>query len=153
MNSNNPVNGSTYLVLGILSLVLCPLLGPVAWSMSNNALSVLDQYEAQTGDISQRGLVVAGRICGIIGTALFGLSLFLILLRGCAMSGQNNSSRSGYSQQDNATITVDGRPATPQERQMIEQANQDAIQKEAVQKSESQKHSVKSGQPSLGTPE
>ncbi len=98
MNSNNPVNGSTYLVMGILSLVLCPLLGPVAWSMSNNALSILDRYEAETGDISQRGLVVAGRICGIIGTVLFGLTLFLVLLRGCATSGQRAAFSTGYSQ-------------------------------------------------------
>ncbi len=134
MNSSNPVNGSTYLVLGILSLVLCPLLGPLAWSMSNNALSVLDRYEAKTGDISQRGLVVAGRICGIIGTVLFGLSLFLVLLRGCALSGRN-----AYNPQDRGTVTIDGRPATPQERQMIEQANQDYLQKEA------QKHTGKPG--------
>lgn len=146
MSSNNPVNGSTCLVMGILSLVLCPLLGPVAWSMSNGALSVLDRYEAETGDISQRGLVVAGRICGIIGTVLLGLSLFLVLVRGCAMSGQR-----AYNQQDRGTVMIDGRPATPQERQMIEQANQDYLQKEALQKAEAQKHSGKPSQPSSET--
>ncbi len=144
MNSNNPVNGSTYLVMGILSLVLCPLLGPVAWSMGNNALLVLDRYEAQTGDISQRGLVVAGRICGIIGTAMFGLTLFLLLVRGCAISGQR-----AYNPQDAGTVTIDGRPATPQERQMIKQANQDYLQKEALRKSEAQKHI---GKPGLSSP-
>ena len=141
MNSNSPVNGSTYLVMGILSLVLCPLLGPVAWSMSSNALSVLDRYEAETGDISQRGLVVAGRICGIIGTVLLGLSLFLVLLRGCAVSERN-----AYNQQNRGTVTIDGRPATPQERQMIEQANQDYLQKEA------QKHSKKPSPSSPSAP-
>lgn len=49
MNSANPVNGATYLTLGILSLVVCAFLGPLAWSMSNNALKVLDDYEMQTG--------------------------------------------------------------------------------------------------------
>lgn len=141
MNSNSPVNGSNYLVMGILSLVLCPLLGPVAWSMSSNALSVLDRYEAETGDISQRGLVVAGHICGIIGTVLLGLSLFLVLLRGCAVSERN-----AYNQQNRGTVTIDGRPATPQERRMIEQANQDYLQKEA------QKHSKKPSPSSPSAP-
>ena len=84
MNPRNPVNGANYLALGILSLVLCPFLGPVAWSLSNNALSILDGYERRTGDVSQRGLVVAGRVCGMIGTAFFALGLCLFLMRSCA---------------------------------------------------------------------
>ena len=88
MNSRNPVNGATYLTLGILSLIICPVLGPIAWSMSNNALAVLDRYEPQTGDTSQRGLVVAGRICGIIGTVFFLLGLCVYLLRSYGSAGR-----------------------------------------------------------------
>ena len=86
MNTHSPVNGATYLTLGVLSLILCPALGPVAWSMSNNALDVLDKYE-NGGEAGQRGLIVAGRTCGIVGTAFFALFLVALLLRGCAVPG------------------------------------------------------------------
>ncbi len=73
------------LVLGILSLVCCNLLGPVAWSMGNNALREID---AGIGNPIDRGLVVAGRILGIIATVLMilhlvvsGALLMLVMLR------------------------------------------------------------------------
>lgn len=69
---SSSVNGTLILVLGILSIVCCSILGPVAWVMGNNALTTLNQGG---GDESQRGLVVAGRILGIIGTVLLILSL------------------------------------------------------------------------------
>ena len=34
--------GTTILVLGILSLVICGILGPFAWSMGNKALKEID---------------------------------------------------------------------------------------------------------------
>jgi hypothetical protein len=56
------------LVLGILSLVCCGLVtGIAAWIMGNSALREID---ASGGAIGGRGMVQAGRICGIIGTAL-----------------------------------------------------------------------------------
>ncbi len=55
------------LVLGILSLVLCQLLGPVAWIMGKNALKEID---ASGGGIGGRGNVKVGYICGIIATVL-----------------------------------------------------------------------------------
>ena len=60
-------NATLILVLGILSIVCLPILGPVAWILGNNDL--------KTGgvDPSQLGQVNAGRICGIIG------SVFLVL--------------------------------------------------------------------------
>ena len=79
----NPVNGATILTLGILSLVLCLPLGPIAWAMSNNALNVLDVYEPKANDYSQRGMVVAGRVCAIIGTVFSALRC-LSCLRGAA---------------------------------------------------------------------
>lgn len=59
--------GTTILVLGILSLVVCGLLGPVAWSMGNTALKEID---ANPGAYSNRGSVSAGRICGMITSAV-----------------------------------------------------------------------------------
>ena len=116
MNPRNPVNGSTYLVLGILSLVVCPFFGPVAWSMGNNALHVLDKYERNTGDVSQRGLVEAGRICGMIGTAFLALGLCLVLLRSCAVS--ESSSRNVDSPPP--MTTMDGQPLTDEQQRQVE---------------------------------
>jgi hypothetical protein len=69
-------NGTTILVLGILSLVVCGFLGPFAWSMGNKALKEIDEsgylYE-------NRGTIQAGRVCGLIAT------IILILTAGVAV--------------------------------------------------------------------
>lgn len=67
---------TTVLVLGILSLMLCCVMGPIAWSMGNEELRRIDV--GQTPDLA-RGSVVAGRICGIIGTAMLILCGFGML--------------------------------------------------------------------------
>jgi hypothetical protein len=68
-------DGTTVLVLGIVSLVLCHLLGPVAWSMANAELRRIDE-----GIVSPhgRGNVVAGRVLGIVSTCLMIFALLLI---------------------------------------------------------------------------
>jgi hypothetical protein len=66
--------GTTILVLGILSLVVCGLLGPFAWVMGNNAIAEIDQNPAA---YTNRGAVQAGRICGIVGTCLLILSVVI----------------------------------------------------------------------------
>jgi uncharacterized membrane protein len=76
-NGGGSTNATLILVLGILSIVCIPLLGPVAWIMGNNALKELDQG---FGDPNARGLVVAGRILGIIGTVLLVLSCVYVVL-------------------------------------------------------------------------
>lgn len=84
-------NGTTILVLGILSLVVCSILGPFAWSMGTKALREIDEsgypYE-------NRGHIAAGRICGIISTILMILTFgFLIFVFGiAAISGGFSSS-------------------------------------------------------------
>lgn len=71
-------NGTTVLVLGILSLVACGVLGPIAWGMGNTALREMDaQPDVVWGN---RGNVTAGRICGIIGTVLLAVGIAWILL-------------------------------------------------------------------------
>jgi hypothetical protein len=86
MANGSSSNATLILVLGILSLVCCGLLGPVAWIMGNNALRDID---AGIGNPSDRGLVVAGRILGIIATVLmvlviliYGMIFLLALLGG-----------------------------------------------------------------------
>lgn len=59
------------LVLGILSIMFCPLCGPVAWSLGRSAERDVD---AGGGRLGGRGLATAGKILGMIGTA------FLVLL-------------------------------------------------------------------------
>lgn len=69
-------NATTILVLGILSLVVCAVMGPIAWWMGKSELSQMDAGLISNQD---RGTVNAGYICGIIGTVLMGISLLMIL--------------------------------------------------------------------------
>ncbi len=55
------------LVLGILGIVICFIMGIVAWVMGNKDLSAM---RAGTMDPTGEGLTQAGRICGIISVAL-----------------------------------------------------------------------------------
>ncbi len=66
--SRDHPNGTTILVLGILSLVACGLLGPVAWVMGNKAIREIDADAGVT--YRNRGNVTAGRVCGIISSVL-----------------------------------------------------------------------------------
>jgi hypothetical protein len=68
---------TTILVLGIIGLVLCQLLGPVAWVMGNNELQAID---AGRRPPENRGNAKAGRILGIIATVLLGLGILFLIL-------------------------------------------------------------------------
>ena len=68
--------GTTILVLGILSLVVCGVMGPIAWVMGNEDLRQIDSGNAPA---TERGSVVAGRICGMIATALMVVTLFFVI--------------------------------------------------------------------------
>jgi hypothetical protein len=78
--------GTQILVLGILSLVCCGLLGPVAWIQGNN---VLREIDAAPWAYANRGNVQAGRIIGIISTvllvgtiAIYGVMILFVGLAG-----------------------------------------------------------------------
>jgi hypothetical protein len=64
--------GTTVLILGVLSLVACQILGPFAWSMGNKALEEIDRDPLR---YSNRSNVNLGRILGIVGTVFLGLYL------------------------------------------------------------------------------
>jgi uncharacterized membrane protein YjgN (DUF898 family) len=70
--------GTTVLVLGILSLVICGLIGPFAWSIGTRTLAEIDA--APPGYFSNRGQVTAGRICGIVATALLIVTVVVVVL-------------------------------------------------------------------------
>lgn len=67
----------TVLVLGILGLVLCQLISPFAWSMGNR---IVREIDASNGQIGGRGTANAGRICGMIGTIILGVSLLFVVV-------------------------------------------------------------------------
>ncbi len=69
-------NATLILVLGILSIVCIPILGPVAWILGNNAL------KSGTVPPAQMGQVNAGRICGIIGSVfiVIGIIYWIVVL-------------------------------------------------------------------------
>lgn len=83
--------GTTILVLGILSIVLCGLLAPVAWIMGSNALKEID---ANPGRYGNRSNVQIGRIIGMVYTILMIVVIvaFIALLVVVAAS----STGSGY---------------------------------------------------------
>jgi hypothetical protein len=65
-----PHRGTTILVLGVLSLMpICVgwILGIIAWAMGNGDLREMD---AGRMDPSGRGMVQAGKICGMISVIL-----------------------------------------------------------------------------------
>jgi hypothetical protein len=68
---------TTVLVLGIIGIVLCQLLGPIAWVMGNNELAAIDSGRRPP---ENRGTANAGRILGIISTVLFALGIVLVIL-------------------------------------------------------------------------
>ncbi len=68
---------TTVLVLGILGLVICGVLAPVAWIMGKNELEAIDSGRRPP---QQRGTANAGRILGIIGTVLLAISVLVIIL-------------------------------------------------------------------------
>ncbi len=77
-----PHRATTVLVLGILGLVICGLLGIVAWVMGKNDLKEMD---AGAMDPSGRGMTNAGRICGIIATVL--LIIYAVIATAAVLLG------------------------------------------------------------------
>ncbi|MGI8938887.1 MAG: hypothetical protein ACR2JF_11895 [Iamia sp.] len=69
--------GTIVLIFGILGIVACQVLSPIAWVMGNRTLAEID---AAPGRYSNRSLVNAGRICGIVGSVLLGIigAIFLV---------------------------------------------------------------------------
>jgi hypothetical protein len=69
-----PHRGSTILVLGILSLVICAVCGPIAWAMANKDLAAMGSGLMDPSGMDQ---TKAGKICGIIGTVFLILGVVL----------------------------------------------------------------------------
>ena len=74
--SNKP---TISLILGILGIVCCGLLAPVAWVMGSQELKAI---KAGTSAASGEGLAKAGMILGIIGTVLLLFGILWIFFAG-----------------------------------------------------------------------
>jgi hypothetical protein len=68
--------GTIILVLGILGLLICGILAPIAWVMGNNAMAEIDRNPTA---YSNRGIVQAGRILGIVGTAIWIIGVIIAI--------------------------------------------------------------------------
>lgn len=84
--------GTKVLVLGILSLVICGLIGPFAWVSGNR---VLKEIDSSGGGYTNRGAVNAGRICGIVGSILLIVGLVLGVVFGILAATTSDSSALG----------------------------------------------------------
>jgi hypothetical protein len=67
-----PHRGGVILTFGILSLVICAIFGPIAWIMGNTDLA---EMRAGRMDPEGEGMTQAGKICGMLGTALLALAI------------------------------------------------------------------------------
>lgn len=65
-----PEGGSTIFVLGLLGLLLCQILGIIAWVQGNTYMA-----KCRNMRVEPEGLAVAGRILGIISTILLIISV------------------------------------------------------------------------------
>jgi len=73
----------TALVLGMLSLVCCPLLGPVAWYLGDQESKAIAQGRAPAAG---EGIAKIGFILGILGSIyLAGVILWIFFLGGMAV--------------------------------------------------------------------
>ncbi len=67
----------TALVLGILGVVCCGFVAPVAWYLGQNELRAIRDGRASAAG---EGMAMAGKILGMIGTALLGIGLIVGML-------------------------------------------------------------------------
>ena len=76
-NPKEPHRGVLILVLGILSLMVCGIIGIFAWIMGKRDLALM-----RSGRMDKEGepLTRVGYILGIVGTILFLLGLLLFTL-------------------------------------------------------------------------
>jgi len=72
----NHAQATTVLVLGILSLVVCGVIGPFAWTMGNR---VVREIDASGGAVGGRTEANVGRILGIVATVLIGVGLVIVV--------------------------------------------------------------------------
>jgi uncharacterized protein DUF4190 len=69
----------TALILGILGVICCGLMAPIAWYLGNQELKAI---QAGLSPAAGDGLARAGMILGIVGTILLGLWVIWVFFMG-----------------------------------------------------------------------
>ncbi len=72
-----PHRATLILVLGILSLVICAICGPIAWVMANRDIAAMNSGLMDPTGLEQ---TKAGKICGIIGTVFLILGVIISII-------------------------------------------------------------------------
>ncbi|MGI8938888.1 MAG: DUF4190 domain-containing protein [Iamia sp.] len=81
--------GTKVLILGSLGLVACQILAPFAWVIGNR---VVKEIDAAPGGYSNRSLANAGRICGMVGSILWIVFIFIyIAIFALLLAGDSSS--------------------------------------------------------------
>lgn len=76
------MNGTSLLVMGVVSILCCPILGPVTWFLSNQALT------SGTVAADDASKINIARILGIIGTVFLVLGVLARIMGiGSAIGG------------------------------------------------------------------
>ena len=75
MANKKPEGAVTVFILGLLGLLLCQILGIIAWVMGDSYME-----RCRSAGVTPEGLAIAGRIMGIIATALLTISVCGIIL-------------------------------------------------------------------------
>lgn len=78
-----PHRGSIILVYGILGLVVCQFFGIAAWFMGNTDLN---EMALGRMDPSGKDLTKAGRICGMVATAILIFQVVIVVVVGIGMA-------------------------------------------------------------------
>jgi len=76
--------GTKIMIFGILSLVVCGLLGPVAWVMGNGL-----KAKAEAAGYPEPGNAKAGRICGMVASVLMIVGILLYVIFFIALASSN----------------------------------------------------------------
>jgi Domain of unknown function (DUF4190) len=84
----NDSQATLSLILGIVGLICCGLLAPVALFVGNSSRR---RIQASGGALGGYGLATAGFVLGIIGTVLLALGIIIVIVRIIASaSGASN---------------------------------------------------------------
>jgi hypothetical protein len=83
-------------VLGLLSVIGLTILGPFGWYYGNKVVNEIDRDPRA---YNNRGLAMAGKVLGIIGTVMLALIVVLVvgaIIFAIAASSSSSSTMSGY---------------------------------------------------------
>ena len=72
-----PTSATVALILGILGVTICTVCAPFAWWQGQVARNEIDN---SGGALEGRGLATAGYVMGIIGSAILGLAIVVIII-------------------------------------------------------------------------